>query len=453
MKNKLVLIFVILISIISMFIISNKIFSENNKVVISASEIEKNKSISNRNILAVYVENEEGVYEKQEDGSIPQEGYIIDSEKSVCNNGVKPSWDNYNKQLIINNLQSNGASCYLYFKVSNSKKNLEKLGLNLSTKGCPEVDENGVATIAATETTNNLLCKSIDDYGETYYYRGVVDNNWVKIGSSYWRIIRINGNGTIRLIYNGKSPEQTGSKTLAVKSTYNSGDEKDNKYVGFMYGGTQKSTILQAIESWYKEDETGTELAKYAQYLDGTTGFCNDRQINKGNPNVWWKDDTALGYGTNKTAYAPISRFENSEEKTTTNKPILKCGNPGKDLFTTETEQGIGNGLLTYPIGLITIDEVIYAGGYVGTDNKNFYLYNGTHYWTMSPVRYDLWAEIFLVNYHGGVNQTGTSATSTSYNGASGTFYSHYLRPVINLRADTTFSGGTGTSDDPYVVQ
>ena len=128
----------------------------------------------------------------------------------------------------------------------------------------------------------------IDDYGTSYIFRGTIDNNWVKFGKTneedgtekdiYWRIIRINGDGSIRLIYAGKSkedgsaPDPTGDETTALTSQviFNA-SRNNNAYVGFQYtignahgyklvnnNGGQKdakdSDVLTQLNIWFKDN-------------------------------------------------------------------------------------------------------------------------------------------------------------------------------------------------------
>ena len=143
------------------------------------------------------------------------------------------------------------------------------------------------------------------------------------------------------------------------------------------------------------------------------------------------------GTGTTKTYYGAYIRL-------ITNKaPVLTCSD-SNDLFTPSGSTK-GNKKLSKPIGLITADEVAYAGGVYGTNNTSYYLYNNQYYWTMSPSDYynSYGAYVFSVYSNGGL--------SNDYYGVSNT--SPGVRPVINLKADTVFDeGGAGTSSNPYVV-
>ena len=275
-----------------------------------------------------------------------------------------------------------------------------------------------------------------DDYGTTYYYRGAVNDNWFQFGTNssgqplYWRIVRINGDGSIRLIYNGTSTNQTGDGTMinssqAFNSLYN------NMYVGYMYqsgqvhGLTTNSSIKTVLDNWYLSN-----LADDAEYIDGNAGFCGDRTPYSGS-----------GTGTSSTDYAAYNRLVNSKN------PSFKCTD-SQDLYTTPGSSK-GNGALKVtpsdndstatPIGLITADEVAFAGGVYNQSNSSYYLYNNAYYWTMSPYYSDSYAYVFVVYDYGDLD-------GNDVNVADG------VRPVINLKSAIAITG-SGTTSDPFKTQ
>ena len=128
---------------------------------------------------------------------------------------------------------------------------------------------------ASTATTNEGLFKADDDYTATtgmksYYFRGAVDNNWVKFGKDstgkdiYWRIIRINGDGSIRMIYTGTTAPTESTKVVMTGAGTQIGTSRfyssynNPSYVGYMFtegqqhGNSTDSTIKTAIDNWYK---------------------------------------------------------------------------------------------------------------------------------------------------------------------------------------------------------
>lgn len=288
-------------------------------------------------------------------------------------------------------------------------------------------------TFSKVATTNEGMFAANDNQGTSYYFRGAVNNNWIKYGKDssnndiYWRIIRINGDNSIRMIYSGTtaptsstSVVMTGAGSAIDRSVYNSGTNYA-EYVGYMYqrgyqrNNTNNSTIKTKIDNWF----AGTSLKNDSNVVDNI--FCNDRSTSSS-----WSSRPS----SNLLYNGHIRNLSYSNAS-------LWCENK-LDKFTTSST--LGNGSLTYPVGLITIDEVAMAGGYFATDNKNYYLYTGTFYYTMTPnfFRSTGTAFVFIVNNTGKFPNSSIGSTA-------------YIRPVINLNGNVKLSG-TGTYDNVYEV-
>ncbi len=272
------------------------------------------------------------------------------------------------------------------------------------------------------------IYKGQDDDGATYYWRGNVDNNWVSFAGYYWRIIRINGDGSIRLIYSGEgSPQTTGTGTQIGTSEFNN-SYRNNMYVGYMYtsgnvhGTGTSSTIKGVLDNWYL---TNIQNKGYSGYIDTNAGFCGDRSIDP--------TSSGTGLGTSSTDYGADYRLSNNKT------PTFGCSSDS-DLYTVGSSNK-GNKALTYPVGLITADEVAYAGGVYLTSNNSYHLYTNQYYWTMSPhfFRSAGSASVFVVDIDG-------KLVNDWVNDAFG------VRPVINISPDVRITG-SGTIQDPYVVQ
>ena len=275
-----------------------------------------------------------------------------------------------------------------------------------------------------------------EDNKTTYYFRGAVENNYVSFAGFYWRIIRINEDGSVRLIYQGETIDATGRAAAIGDSKFNS-TYNDNAYVGYMYGevgsssysathtNTNDSTIKTVIDTWYEEN-----LLSYSSYL-ADSGFCGDRSM-ASEAGLWYSDDTALGYGTNQTYYGAYNRLANESQ------PQYMCPQ-SNDLYTTSTSSK-GNKALEYPIGLITLDEVMYAGGYDNI-NESYYLYTGYDYLTMSP-----WHFNGMDAYEWAVNSEGRLTGGSVY-------YIVGARPVINLKSGIEITGGDGTIGNEYIIK
>ena len=388
------------------------------------------------NLIGAYIQNGED-YTPTSD--IPTSGYEFNEEKSYCKigdviqDGTTISYDIATQTLTVSPITKEGMKCYLYFdeNASGSEIILAQEG------GAETIEAKETPDFSKTATTDEGMFAAEDDYGTSYYYRGAVNDNWFQFGTNssgqllYWRIIRINGDGSIRLIYNGTSTTTTENDTMInVSQTFNSSDD-NNMYVGYMYqsnkvhGLQTNSDIKKVIDNWYVSN-----LADEAKYLDGDAGFCGDRTSttsSSGAPN-----DTG-GTGTTETYYG--ARYRLYKNKT----PSFKCSDKDNDLYTISGSSE-GNGALTQPIGLISADEVAFAGGVHLLRNSSYYLYNNAYYWIMSPSYNNSFsgAFVFTVRSDGAIN---FNFVSNSWG----------VRPVINLKSDVSLTG-SGTVLDPFKV-
>ena len=299
-------------------------------------------------------------------------------------------------------------------------------------------------------TTEALLASTEDDYGTSYYFRGAVKNNYVQFANKCWRIVRINGDGSVKLVLhndntsNASSPcASSNNSTTAAFARYSgssytsvfNSNYNDNAYIGFMYGATgasdyasthantNKSDILKNLETWYTNN-----LTSYESKLADTI-WCNVKSTVSG----------GLGYGTNGTSYGAYNRLASTKQ------PTLKCpndNNGGKLSKFTVDDTTNGNGNLTYKIGLLTADEIAFAGSIAYTYNRSTYLQENTGttwWWSLSPYYFDgSYAYVW-----------GVVSGDLSYGDVS---YGVGLRPVISLISSTNVTGD-GTSENPYVVE
>ena len=259
--------------------------------------------------------------------------------------------------------------------------------------------------------------------GFTYYD---LKNN-VTFAGKKWKIIRIDENDNIRMIL----AEDT------VIDKYYGNDYDDNANVGYMYapdGGTSIEQTHQNLstsiaKSWADSYYT-SNLSSYSSYL-ADAGYCNDRSI-----------ATGLGYGTTAATYGPYARnYQNATASPRLNTSSW-CPNASRDLFTTSSSS-TGNKALTYPIAYITTDEARYGGVVVGVNNFVSYLKYNISYWTMSP-----WHNTGGFVYVSLIGSYGdASKEAPNYVPKKG------IRPVISLKPTTVVASGTGTYDDPFIIQ
>ena len=378
-----------------------------------------------------------GAYSK----ALPTKGSGYTVEKIVCDNNKNASWD-YNKWGIKLFNWGTRSRCNIYFKSLESVTVANKTFYLDEAQRCPTMNSDGTVTVTGAEDTYGYLCRAKDAYGNSYYYRGNVTNNYVKFADKYWRIVRINGDGTVRVIYDGTSAHANGEDsadrqigTSAFNSSY-----KDNAYVGYMYGqtgastyaaahaNTNDSTIKAYIDNWYKTNIVGTTNEQYL--VDNV--FCNDRSISSDKPTSSYSN---LGYGWRATAYrwyyGPWSSGGyNSSMR-------LMC--PQKNDAFTVSDTTNGNGALTYPVGLLSSDEIVLAGGW-NTYNSGYYLCTGQDWWASSPYYFN--GSDAFVRY---VASNGAANGDYYVRGADG------VRPVFNLKAEV-LAQGSGTASDPYRI-
>ncbi|MCM1053076.1 MAG: hypothetical protein NC483_03800 [Ruminococcus sp.] len=417
------------------------------------------------NIVALYLDNVE-----QDSNTIIPSGYKINEENSYCYKGTNKNNKDSNARVYTDELGnhsfsgiSKSSKCILYLEKNpeNAKTMSELLNTHYKYKS-KRTSENKDFNVPYEETTYGMIFEAEDDDGITYYFAGNPLDNWVEFGGYYWRIIRINGDGSIRLIYQGRTqdengnklePQLTGTETQIGTSKFNEKND-DNAYVGYMYGTASSSTyeethenknnsaVKQYLDNWFSNSNI-KQGTSYYNKIDINASFCNDRSAYTD----WAGTNAGGGTGTTKTYYGAYPRIapERGEltSSTATVTPTLKCAN-SKDLYTVSTSNK-GNRDLIYPIGLITADEVSYAGMIYGTANEltGTYLYTNTTYWTMTPTYNNsdndhLDAREFMV-YR--LKYFTNNKVDVSYG----------VRPVINLRSDVTFTGN-GTISNPYKV-
>ena len=375
--------------------------------------------------------------------SLPKQNteYTLDTHASTCTNGVIPNWDysTWHFDADYSNYQETNkrTKCDLYF-VKN--KTVQTALGELSVYPYTPDFTKSACDDEICESHEKGIYETTDEEGTSYYYRGSVENNYLKFAGYWWRVVRINGDGTIRIIYDGTEAHANGdaSEDRQIGVSKFNYLNTSNEYMGYMYtlgeahGLGTSSTIKQANDKFYV-----SYLATYSEYIDTNAGFCGDRSA--------LNNQSGVGTGT-------ITTYNKGYLRMVRSTPSLNCENTS-DLYT-HTSSSKGNKALTYPIGLITMDEVILAGTGGGVfdggsnympSSPNSYLQTGNNYWTMTPAgsynpfAYAYWgADVFYVNASGNID--GGSST-----GSGG------LRPVVNLRSDVTISG-EGTIESPYKV-
>ena len=271
-----------------------------------------------------------------------------------------------------------------------------------------EIMKNSVITANPTLTTssNNTsdesgLYKSTDtNTGEpTYYFRGNVENNYVSFAGQIWRIVRINEDGTIRIVMQDGINNNT---SYAFNSNY-------NNYT-YMYYTNSEAKIT--LESWYQTN-IGSKSDLASSVATGNY-YCEQAKAKYSSS---WTSGSA-----NMTLYSSYI-------------PDFKCSTDGN-----------GKGVVNASVGLLSYDEVVYAGGYRGQTNSNYYLHNSSIVWyTISQAGFSSSSSYAYVWRVGGAGNIGCRNVNYSISGA--------VRPVLNLTTNTQISDGDGTKDNPFVVE
>ena len=335
-------------------------------------------------------------------------------------------------KLIVNNIISN-----INLNITMSKTLYDQLLIDNSTiKTRTDFDT------TFTETNTGTLYKATESIAgntpkDVYYFAGDAKNNWVKFAGFYWRIIRTNDDGSIRLLYSGTSHNTTSGYiwTSAFNSPYN-----DPMHVGYMYGttgslennrlNTNNSAIKTYIDNWYKNN-----LSSYSKYISTEAVYCNDRELAPGST-----------YNTGNTSFGYATKGRLNTNKT----PTYNCTNI-KDAFSGSNSEA----KLTYPIGLMTADEIAYAGGKEFTSLPSPYAWyylnsagesitGSTYWWSLSPFG---WSGSYSTVW---VVFVSSNPGYLSYIRANDTSYG--VRPAISLKTCIKYSTGNGAPETPYEI-
>ena len=295
-----------------------------------------------------------------------------------------------------------------YFKVTVTSENKETINeykikisviesVSIFGKQYSVIQKAPTLTTSSNNTTDasGLYASTDTNTGKpTYYFRGNVTNNYVKFAGQTWRVVRVNEDRTIRIVM------QDGINNNA-KYAFNS---NYNNYTYMYYTNSQAKTTL---ESWYQTN-IGSKSGLAKNVASGAY-YCEQAKVKE-------HDSYTSGNATMIT----YNKYT----------PDFKCSSDGN-----------GKGVVNASVGLLSYDEVVYAGGYYDTTNIFNYLYNNTYFWTMSPAGFSGSSSyVWRVNNSGDINLCNV-------------FNSNAVRPVLNITADTKISDGDGTINSPFVVE
>ena len=375
-------------------------------------------------------------------GVKPNSGYTATGATLTCNGGATIGLSG---TTVTVSKVTKTQTCTLLFK-SSTKLYDKLLADNPTITTRPRFDK------MLTTTNTGTLYKSTESVTgaaekTVYYFAGNAKNNWVYFGGFYWRIIRTNADGSIRMLYSGTGVNKQDG--YIGTSAYNT-NSNSPKYIGYMYGSadttledartnTYNSTIKTYIENWYK-----SKLTDYTKYLSTEAVYCNERQLASGYNWYYYKSPSdAIHF----LAYSRLDGYYNNDVY-----PTYDC-KVSQDAFSASNSSA----KTTYPIGLMTYDEVTMAGGLYSTKLTSPYTWffnnatDGTSitgnvsWWLLSPIMWngsDSSISIFSVT----TDLTGYIFRSTTSSSRLG------VRPVVSLKACTLWSSGNGSSSSPYEI-
>lgn len=341
------------------------------------------------------------------------------------------SYDSSDVGKYTCNSNSTSGQCTIMYKINSvtdtTLDNVDRYSKSANYNTITKADKYN-STSTSVLTSESGVYKTEDDDGESYYFRGKIDNNYVSFANNIWRIVRINGDGSIRLIH--ASDIGTSKFNLARKVGYTYDNESEctkespciSDYNKETSAFANNKTATDSIVKTYLEDWYINNLKDYDDKIN-LSNFCNDTTI------------TSTNAIENATYYGGHNRILKLKQ------PSLKCPNPS-------TTDG-GNYKLK--IGLLTADEINYAGlsyRQITTTSSNTskiadktnYLYYSRTWYSMTPHRSNSTSSYMLY----------VSSGRMSNNDVTG---SQYIRPVINLKSDIQITGGDGTETNPYVVE
>ena len=404
-------------------------------------------------------------------GVKPNSGYTATGATLTCNGGATIGLSGTTVTVSkVTKMQT----CTVTFK-SNIKLLDKLLADNPTRKTRTDFSKRFAADNTKTLYTSTETISGISSTKTVYYFAGNAKNNWVKFGNYLWRIIRTNHDSSIRLLYSG-TVEQGVNNTdgvIAYNMTFNE-DNNSPKYVGYMYGSsdssldnirgnTVSSTIKSYIDSWYKATDLYGDfvssdlqnyhldskfklrfkLQNYENYLSKDAVYCADRNL-------------ASGYSYSRSGEFLFKIEDRIPDwyslSDMTPKPTYDCTNI-KDAFSgnnTKAQLKCADGSGICPVGLMTADEVTFAGGindYNFSEPFPWYMKNiSSIYWLMTPARYDK-------PYGKSEAYAGTSTVKKD--GSAGAYYVTnlgWVRPVTSLKSCVLWKNGDGSASAPYEI-
>ena len=445
-KVKLIILFSIVLTAI--FIINHNYITFNHK-----------KNITEFNGVSIYIQNHDGEHEIVDIKNVSLQKYKLNNEKSNCENGSIISWNEENQKIEFSITGSD--NCNIYFDIKNDNLTLADTilfnnGLTDcgNEEGCESslvtamyyLNNRGEPNFFVPANSNQGVFKTTDiNGGNSYYFRGAVNDNWVYFAGFYWRIIRIDEDGNIKMIYSGTTAPTVEQSVVmltedtSIGTSYYNGRDEDGNYIrlsdenfleesleaaGYVYsennlhGSTTDSEIKKVVDAWYNNNLK----ENYESYLAKTT-YCVDRTASLDSNFKSWIAYPSVPF----EEYEDKDLYMGSYERIENYSPSLNCKE--------------SNDKINLYAGLISADEAVFAGATDDyNDNEEYYLFTDNYFWTLSPQEFDYNIDMYYIGYKGGIYAR------------DGGHYESGIRPVISLNSENMYISGNGTYNNPYIV-
>lgn len=423
-KNFFIIFFVVLVGISS----ASLIISQNKKQDNNSRNVSGVKHLTKPNGITAYT-----LDNKSTDVSYEDLLNYYTLEGIICKNGTVAKFDKKSNTVSFSDVKVPDY-CTMNFSSQTISSHIFSDNKTIS-------ERTDFSTVFTSNTANTLY-KATENGINVYYFAGVDStnapiNNWVKFGGFYWRIIRTNSDGSVKLLYFGSS---TTAIDGYIGTTAFNTSEDSPKYAGYMYGNsdstldeartnTNDSAVKAVIDNWYK-----TNFTSYTNYLSNDAVYCNDRELANGSE-----------YSTTKTF-----NFKSRDKIYSNGTPSYECTN-SKDAFSVNNEEA----KLTYPIALMTADEARFAGGVYNVEANLWYYTNASaqsvtdskYWWLMTP---SFWNETELkARSWYAMGSTKAASLDNWYVSTS----NRVVRPVISLKSCAKWSSGNGSANTPYEVE
>ena len=322
----------------------------------------------------------------------------------------------------------------IYYYAGNTTNNWVKFGI-LASDG-PIRGYDSANSTKFKEYTTLDECNSASSYNTNCSYA------WRKGDPMYWRIIRTNHDGSIRLLYAGANPDTTAGNIGTI--AFNKNDNSP-KYVGYKYGedtsldtirnNTTDSTIKTYVDNWYKNN-----LTNYTKYLSTSAVYCNDRSLGTG--------QTYSASSDSEFNFATYYRMDFDTKGAKAN-PSYNCTDI-RDAFSVDNTSA----KLDYPISLMTADEIAYAGGVAYKKMNTPYAWFDLNsvgsevsyvWWSLSPSK--------LIQFWGPCTSVWNwSSSSDTYLFDYRVSLTYTVRPVLSLKSCIKYGTGDGSATNPYTI-